>query len=201
MFINNWLYNIYNNEDYLYISTRGTICNNWLSIIITIYVAILICNYYKVSLSRISIISQIIISFLTIGSLQLADMLADKIIRGLNLISERQEEVLGGIANLNTRLGEVETQTEGIATLNTRLGNVETQTEGINTRLGNVETQTEGIETLINRRLGSVETQMEGIQTLNTRMVSIVEMRMEGIQTLNTQMGRIEQMMQALTAR
>ena len=206
MFINNWLYDLYSNKDYLYISTRGTICNNWISIINIIFIAILICNYYKVSLLIISIICQIIISLLTIGSLQFADMLSNKIIKGINLLIEQQGEANRGIETINRQLG-VETQTEGIQT---QPGGIQT----LNTRLGSVERQMRGIQTL-NTRLGSVETQIEGIQTLNMRMLRISEIQMEGIQNLNTRLGnvetrlgtqtegiaRIEQMMQELTSR
>ena len=165
-------------------------CSNWLSIAAIIYIAILICNYYKVSLSRISIISQIIISFLTIGSLQFADMLSNKIIKGINLLIEKQGEANRGIETINRQLG-VETQTEGIQT---QPGGIQTQQGGIQTQPGGIQTQQEGIQTqpggiqTINTRLGSVERQMRGIQTINTRLGS-VERQMRGIQTINTRLG------------
>ena len=114
----------------------------------------------------ISIISQIIISFLNIGSLQFADMLANKIVTGLEQIIETQGKINQRIQIIIERLGS-ETQTGGI--------------ENINEQMGSIETKIEGIEN-INEQMESIETKIEGIKTLNTQAESI-ETKMEELIT------------------
>jgi chromosome segregation ATPase len=68
------------------------------------------------------------------------------------------EQILDELKNVNSRLGNVESQVDKVES---RLGSVESQVGNVESRLGSIESQVGNVES----RLGSVESRLEKVES------------------------------------
>jgi len=98
MFINNWFYNIYNNESYQYISSFIV---NWLCVITMIYII------YLIVLSDQSLLVkffEIIISCLGIMTLQSSNMFDRRLQNNMNTMNTQMNTMNTQMNTMNTRM-------------------------------------------------------------------------------------------------